>query len=78
MDSEAITSWVNLLIQVPLVGVFIWFALKVMDRIESIQERYLESMEKRDTAYLKSLDSIGDQVALVHEDVHTLRDQWRS
>lgn len=55
-------SWVSLLIQVPLVGVFIYYSLKTNERhqvfIEKIQERFQESQEKRDTAYLSALSQI--------------------
>lgn len=41
-------EYIGLLIQVPLVGVFIWFALKIMDR-------FLASLESRDKQWQEFL-----------------------
>lgn len=38
--------WVNLLIQIPLVGAFIWYSLQA-------QKAYMDSLDKRDSAYEK-------------------------
>lgn len=62
-------SAVSLLIQVPLVGVFIWFSLRMVEKMEHQEERFLDSLnkrdeasQKRDEAYLLALDEIGDKV----------------
>ena len=44
-------DWPSLLIQIPLVGVFIWYSLE-------LQKRYQSSMAERDTAYLGALNKI--------------------
>jgi len=46
MDTAAtsIPNWVTLLIQVPLVGVFIWYSLQA-------QQRFMDSLDKRDAAF---------------------------
>jgi hypothetical protein len=48
-------AWVSLLIQVPLVGVFIWYSLEQ-------QKRNQASMDKRDEAYLKALAAITERM----------------
>jgi hypothetical protein len=53
-------SWASLLIQVPLVGVFIWYSLES-------QKRYQASMDKRDEAYLTALDKITDRMDTVED-----------
>jgi hypothetical protein len=53
-------SWASLLIQVPLVGVFIWYSLES-------QKRYQTSMDKRDEAYLTALDKITDRMDTVED-----------
>ena len=50
-------SWVSLLVQVPLVGVFIWFTLKMI-RLNQ------EAQAKRDEAYLAALDRISEKLEL--------------
>jgi hypothetical protein len=48
-------SWVSLLVQVPLVGVFIWFTLRMI----TINQ---EAQAKRDQAYLAALDRISEKL----------------
>ncbi|MBP8857023.1 MAG: hypothetical protein KBG60_03335 [Anaerolineaceae bacterium] len=50
-------SWVSLLVQVPLVGVFIWFTLKMIRLNQDAQAR-------RDEAYLAALDRISEKLEL--------------
>jgi hypothetical protein len=64
---ENMESWASLLIQVPLVGVFIWYSLES-------QKRYQTSMDKRDEAYLTALDKITDRMDTV-EDIVTRIDE---
>lgn len=53
MGTEA--SWVSLLVQVPLVGVFIWFTLRLTKMNQDAQA-------KRDEAYLAALDRISEKL----------------
>lgn len=46
-------SWVTLLIQVPLVGVFIWYSLEMDKRGKDSQRLYMEALDKRDAEYDK-------------------------
>lgn len=47
MDAAAsVPSWVTLLIQVPLVGVFIYYSMMT-------QNKFLEALDKRDEAFQK-------------------------
>jgi len=48
---------VSLLVQVPLVGVFIWFTLKMIRLNQDAQA-------KRDEAYLAALDRISEKLEL--------------
>jgi uncharacterized coiled-coil protein SlyX len=48
---DAAPNWVTLLIQVPLVGVFIWYSLEMAKRSSESQKAFMESLEKRDTAF---------------------------
>jgi hypothetical protein len=51
MDTSAVPSWMTLLIQVPLVGVFIWYSLEMAKRSAESQRAFMESLEKRDGAF---------------------------
>ncbi len=44
-------SWLTLLIQVPLVGVFIWYSLEMDKRGKESQKLYMEALDKRDAEY---------------------------
>ena len=50
-------NWVNLLIQIPLVGAFIWYSLQN-------QKAFMEALDKRDQAFEKRneavIESIGE------------------
>ena len=66
MDAAAsVPSWVTLLIQVPLVGVFIYYSMMT-------QNKFLEALDKRDEAFQRRnqalIDSMGAmQQAIVAE-----------
>lgn len=52
MDAAAqVPSWVTLLIQVPLVGVFIWYSLEMSKRSAESQRAFMEALDKRDSAF---------------------------
>ena len=52
-------AWLQILLQIPFVGAFVWFSLEM-------QKRYQTSMDKRDEAYLKAINAITDKLE-VHD-----------
>ena len=50
MEAEA-PSWITLLLQVPLVGVFIWYSLETNKRQSESQQRFSDALDKRDSAF---------------------------
>lgn len=44
-------SWITLLIQVPLVGVFIWYSLEMNKRSTESQKTFLDALDKRDQSF---------------------------
>lgn len=46
-------SWISLLVQVPLVGVFIWYSLEMSKRMQESQMKFMEALDKRDDAFEK-------------------------
>ncbi len=46
-------SWLTLLIQVPLVGVFIWYSLEMNKRSAEAQKSYMDALDRRDQEYEK-------------------------
>ena len=44
-------AWVSLLIQVPLVGVFIWYSLEMSKRSTESQKTFLDALDRRDSAF---------------------------
>ena len=52
MDAAAqVPSWITLLIQVPLVGVFIWYSLEMAKRSSDSQKAFMDALDKRDQAF---------------------------
>lgn len=56
------TQWITLLIQAPIVGIFVWFAITIQKNyqasIDKMQDLHTKSMEKRDEAYLEAINRI--------------------
>lgn len=61
MNTDA-QSWVTLLLQVPLVGVFIWYSLKLADT-------HQKSLCARDEAYLNTLAALTQKIELINNNV---------
>lgn len=51
MDIATTPSWIALLVQVPLVGVFIWYSLEMAKRGVESQRAFMDALEKRDTYF---------------------------
>ena len=51
MDAATTPSWITLLIQVPLVGVFIWYSLEMAKRSAAAQDKFLSALDKRDEQF---------------------------
>lgn len=49
-------QWVSLLIQVPLVGAFIWYSLKLSEQNKSSHERHLEQNKELQNRFFEALD----------------------
>ena len=73
MDTAAqVPSWITLLIQVPLVGVFIWYSLEMAKRSSDSQKAFMDALDKRDqafemrnTAVIKAIDNLN--AAICHQ-----------
>lgn len=78
MTSDA---YIGLLIQVPLVGVFIWFALKLVSIfMESLEKRdvqwqnFLREQREATTVAINSLGArMGDEIKALSREVYELR-----
>ena len=49
-------DWINLLVQIPLVGAFIWYSLVT-------QRAFMEALEKRDIAFEKRNEQLIDSIS---------------
>lgn len=56
-------QWITLLIQVPLVGVFVWYSLKMAEQSRESYERFLEALDKRDEAFERRNKDLKDALA---------------
>lgn len=62
-------AWVSLLIQVPLVGVFIWYSLEMAKRSAESQRAFMDALDKRDqafdnrnTAVIRTIDNLNNAI----------------
>lgn len=53
-------QWIPLLIQVPLVGVFIWYSLKMSDQMGESQVKFLDALDNRDAAFERRTKALVD------------------
>lgn len=56
-------DWIALAVQVPLVGVFIWFSLENQKRFLEALDRRDEAYEKRNLAIVEALEKVSVQIA---------------
>lgn len=49
-------QWVSLLIQIPLVGAFIWYSLKLSEQNKQSHERHLEQNQELQNRFFDALD----------------------
>lgn len=82
--SDELSSLISLLVQIPLVGAFMWFVLRIQDANNKERARldalYTEAQEKRDNQFLQaikdlqethvlSISRIADEVKIVNSNV---------
>ncbi len=63
------TSWLSLLIQVPLVGVFIWYSLEMNKRGNETQKTFMDALDKRDEAFDKRNNAIIQVIERMNESI---------
>ena len=68
--------WVSLLIQVPLVGVFIWYSLEMAKRNAESQKAFMDSLDRRDTAFegrnkatIEAIDNLNSAICVQLRDI---------
>lgn len=65
------TSWLSLLIQVPLVGVFIWYSLEMNKRGNETQKTFMDALDKRDEAFDKRNAAIIQVIERMNDSICT-------
>ena len=56
-------DWLSLAIQVPLVGVFVWYSLETGKRQAEMQEKYMAALDKREEAFERRNRAVIDAIA---------------
>lgn len=69
MDASSVPSWMTLLIQVPLVGVFIWYSLEMSKRSSESQKTFLEALDKRDQAFENRNAAVINTIATLNNSI---------
>ena len=74
-------DWITVLVQVPLVGAFIWYSLEMNKRSTEAQKMYMEALDKRDQEYDKRnsalITAINSMSAAVTASIEHLSDEQR-
>lgn len=74
MDS----SWISLLIQIPLVAFFGWYSLEMNKRSAESQKIYMEALDKRDQEYEKRnnalITAINSLATSITQEIRTIVD----
>jgi hypothetical protein len=60
-------DWTSILIQVPLVGIFIWFSLESQKRFSDALDKRDQEFEKRNAATCRSLEVLTSSVLSMTE-----------
>lgn len=71
------TSWVSLLVQVPLVGIFVWFVLTMMDRQakeqQSRDEQWRNFLREQREANNSALARLAEEIKSIAQEVAQMR-----
>ncbi|MHC1739737.1 MAG: hypothetical protein AB9897_01355 [Anaerolineaceae bacterium] len=74
-------NWLSLLIQVPLVGVFIWYSLEMNKRSNQTQKEFMDALDKRDDAFDKrnsavilAIEHLNDSICTQLKEVQSRQD----
>jgi len=74
-----IEAWMALLIQVPFVGVFIYYSLKKDERAAQTQQSFMDALQKRDEAFERRnaalIDTINTMNAAICVELGKLREE---
>lgn len=62
---------VSLLVQVPLVGVFIWYSLEMNKRSNQTQKEFMNALDKRDEAFDKRNAAVITAINSMNESICT-------
>jgi hypothetical protein len=56
------TNWINLLIQIPIVGVFIWYSLVIQKAFMEALDRRDQAFEKRNAAVIEAIQELNKSI----------------
>jgi hypothetical protein len=65
------TDFVSLLVQIPLVGVFIWYSLEMNKRSNQTQKEFMDALDKRDEAFDKRNAAVISAIEHLNESICT-------
>ncbi len=63
------SNWLSLLVQVPLVGVFIWYSLEMNKRMTQAQNSFMDALDKRDDAFEKRNNAVITTIDRLNESI---------
>lgn len=82
MDAASIESWLGILIQIPIVAVFIWYSNQMNNRMEAVQEKFMNALDRRDEGFerrnaatIQAIDRLNESIALQLKELNCAQDE---
>jgi hypothetical protein len=69
--NPSLEASLSLLIQVPLVGIFIWYSLNLWKRTSDMQDKFMAALDRRDQEFEKRNNAICNTLAKLTEAIDT-------
>lgn len=70
-----INAWIGLFVQVPLVGIFIWYSIKMQERFQQSLDRRDEQYERRNNALVEAITANTQQLSELTREIIAERQQ---
>lgn len=71
----SINAWIGLFVQVPLVGIFIWYSIKMQERFQQSLDRRDEQYERRNNALVEAITANTQQLSELTREIIAERQQ---
>jgi CRISPR/Cas system CSM-associated protein Csm2 small subunit len=75
MNNLNLDAAISLLVQAPLVGVFVWFAVKMANQSAMQVNKFIDALDKRDQEYLTRNNAVIDALGKLSANIANLTER---